>query len=104
MGRPLSLMGIGLLLSGCISVSAKLQLENTDVKPIALGSDCVPIVLGIGYGTATLEQAMRNAIRTEQTRTVDTPVLQIRKIRNVQLTDQQFVFVGSRCVEVTGEP
>ena len=32
------------------------------------------------------------------------PILQIRAIRSVQLTDDQFLMFGSRCLEVIGEP
>lgn len=108
------LCGLALLTSGCIDISTRLQPEDTAVKASLEGSNCVPIIFGLGFGTASIEEAKADGHTTMSTRSSAPTGLQgggmtqtirapITKVRRVELTDRQFLFFGSRCVEVTGE-
>lgn len=77
------------LLGGCMNITTSIQPENTAVREIWEASDCVPIILGLAYGTATVEGALAEQMVT--------------KIRRVQLHDYHFLVAGARCVEVVGE-
>ena len=97
-----------LFTSGCINITTRLQPEDTSIKESLQGSDCVPIILGFGFGTTTIEQAMADA-RPYGTHTVGlgsqegpSTGVRITRVRRVQFTDRQFLF-GARCVEVVGE-
>lgn len=92
---------IGALLSGCINVTASLQPENANVPEIREASDCVPIIFGFSYGTATLVNALAEEVTLINNYQV--PKQKIQKVRRVQLHDYQFLFFGARCVEVVGE-
>lgn len=88
------LMILLLLLSGCMNVTAHTMPVNPDVKPVIEGSDCVPMIMGFSYGTATVEQAMRDA---------NVPIV---RLHSVALHDYGFflpVLWAMHCVEVTGE-
>lgn len=91
-----------LILSGCINISTRLQPEDVSVKALKTGSDCVPIILGFGFGTATVERAKA---QLEAPDFGDPPPSDgpITKVRRVESTDFQVLFFGNRCVEVTGE-
>ena len=91
-----------LFLSGCINIGAQLQPEDTSVKVLKAGSDCVPIIFGFGFGTATIERAK---VQLEGSSFGDTmPVgAPITKVRRVELVDRMFLNFGERCIEVTGE-
>ena len=95
------------LFTGCINITASLQPENTSVKEVLLASDCVPIILGFGFGNASLEGALaQEGTKGRSIWTLDVEPSQtqkLTKIRRVQLHDQQFLFFGERCVEVVGE-
>src|SRR5829696_989047 len=47
-------------LSGCINIANQLQPVNADVKEVLKGEDCTPIVLGMAFGTNTVEEAMQD--------------------------------------------
>jgi len=97
------------LLSGCINITNELQPGTPDVKPVLIGEDCTPIVLGMGLGTNTIENAkkdgrvlgdpgeFRSRIKLND-RTA------ITRIRTVQMTDFYILLVGSSCIQVIGEP
>ena len=91
-----------LMTSGCINISARLQPEDTSVKALKMGSDCVHIILGLGFGTADIEHAKRQRAGLEPGPDLfETP---ITKVRRVELTDRGFLgLFAERCVEVTGE-
>ena len=89
-----------LLMAGCINVSTRLQPEDSSVNEVLRGNDCVPIVLGIGFGTASIDKAMADAHPIEDPRR---SVTRITKVRRVTLTDYVIVFVADRCIEVVGE-
>jgi hypothetical protein len=96
-------------LSGCINITNELQPSNTDVQAALMGEDCTPIVLGIGIGTNTVGKAQkdgrpyedveefRGRINVNRTTT-------ITRIRTVQLTEFYALLIGSRCIQVIGEP
>ncbi|HEX6531414.1 MAG TPA: hypothetical protein VF019_02220 [Nitrospira sp.] len=89
-----------LVTGGCINVSTRLQPEDLSVKEVLRGTDCVPIVLGIGFGTASIDKAMVDAYPLGDPRG---PVTRMTKVRRVTMTDYFIVFVADRCVEVVGE-
>jgi len=100
------LSGFVLLTSGCINISTRTQPEDTSVKEVLKGDDCVVIVLGFGVGTATIERAKAEGrFIEEQSSGGFKPrrKLPITKVRRVEFTDRGFLFGGSRCIEVTGE-
>ena len=49
-----------LVLSGCINITTELQPSNADVQGVLMGEDCSPIVLGMGLGTNTIENALKD--------------------------------------------
>ena len=97
------------VLSGCINITNELQPSNPDVKGVLMGEDCSPIVLGMGLGTNTIENAKKDGrlmgdagefrprIRLND-RTA------ISRIRTIQITDFYVLLVGSSCLQVIGEP
>ena len=108
------LIPVALLLTGCMNIAASLQPEDASVPVVREVSDCVPIILGFSYGTATLEEALAEEVRpinekfksveSKKPRIQDLSVPQkITKIRRVLLHDYQFLMFGARCVEVVGE-
>lgn len=105
--KLLSLIMVVILFGGCMNISAGLQPENRDVMEVREASDCVPIILGLASGTATLEGALSEEVRTiaslnSQGKIKSTPQ-KISKIRHVRLHDFSFLMFGARCVEVVGE-
>jgi hypothetical protein len=98
-----------MLLSGCINITNELQPNNADVQAALMGEDCTPIVLGFGLGTNTVDKAQkdgrpyedagefRGRIKLNRTTT-------ITRIRTIQLTEFYVLLVGSRCIQVIGEP
>jgi hypothetical protein len=50
---------LALLVGGCINISARLQPEDTFVKAVKTGSDCVPIIFGFGFVTIDVEHATK---------------------------------------------
>ena len=98
-----------LFLSGCINITNEVQPSNSDVQAVLMGEDCTPIVLGMGLGTNTIENAkkdgrvlgepgeFRSRIKLNDRTT-------ITRIRTVQMTDFYVLLVGSSCIQVLGEP
>lgn len=82
---------VSLLLGGCVNISSRITPENQAVKPMTEGSDCSYAVMGFGYGTNTVEQAMANASPT------------IQKVRSVSTDLFFFIFFSSHCVTVVCE-
>lgn len=84
-----------LLLGGCINITTHLTPENASVKPLAEGSQCTYIILGLfGAGTNTIEGAMASA---------DPP---IQKVRVARLNVWHYFPLpfAATCLEVVGEP
>lgn len=89
------------LLSSRINITASLQPENTTLAGTYVSSDCVPIILGFAYGSASLEGALANESHVVSDYHSIAP--NITKIRRVQLHDHVFLGFGARCIEVVGE-
>lgn len=97
------------LLSGCINITNELQPTNPDVKDVLMGEDCTPIVLGVGLGTNRVEYALKDGrpygdIGEFRTRINLNRRTTIARIRTIQLTEFYILLVGSRCIQVIGEP
>lgn len=93
-----------LLLTGCINITTELQPVNSNVKPTAKGLDCVPIVLGMGFGTNRIDTAARSGYMGSD-RFDNNGNAPIRNIHSIRQTDfALFNLIGHRCLEVTGEP
>lgn len=93
-----------LTLAGCLNITAELVPTDTSVTGnLVEGSDCVPIIFGLSYGTARIDEARKGArgeMATVQPEyEFSTP---ITKIRSIRLHDYQFLMFGARCVEVEG--
>lgn len=100
-----------LILAGCMSISSQTQPVNVAVQSLVSGEDCTPIILGMGFGTNTVEQAMSNGAQeiTEPQKYGIKPVTQriakpIVRLHSVAIAESYFVGFGSRCVVVVGEP
>ncbi|BCA52947.1 hypothetical protein W02_00870 [Nitrospira sp. KM1] len=90
------------LLPGCIWISTEFPPINPEVKKLREVSDCVPIIFGFGFGTASYEEAMKKpsaAIGHQP----GTNSLKLTKVRGYGTGDYQFLMFGAKCVEVTGE-
>ena len=79
---------------GCINTTLSLQAENERVPERAVASDCIPIILGLSVGQASVEGALVKATRGFLTPT---------SIRRVQLHEYMLLGFGARCVEVVGQ-
>ena len=102
------LMVLILLTSGCINITTRLEPEDTSINEVLQGSDCVSMILGFGFGTATIDRARADArqfgeptvgLGHQQGHSSQT----ITRVRRVQATDRQYMLFGSKCVEVVGE-
>jgi hypothetical protein len=103
-----------LLSAGCMNMAASLQPEDAAVPATREASDCVPIIFGFAYGTATLDEALAEAVLAtsekwtgQQNKNLKSAVRptpqKITKIRRVLLHDYSIFMFGARCVEVVGE-
>ena len=111
-GKKTVLMVLVLLLSGCVSIGAELQIPDETVKPMLTGEDCVGIYFGIGIGTVRMTEAMKTYHNVQEER--QTPSgpekvmvragLLIRRIHSVVLKDKGTLGFGRRCLEIKGEP
>jgi hypothetical protein len=98
-----------LVLSGCINITSELQPSDPDVKDVLMGEDCTPIVLGLGLGKNRIEYAMKDGrpygdIAEFRSRVNLNRRTTITRIRTIQLTEFYVLLLGSRCVQVIGEP
>jgi len=103
------LLLLPVVLSGCINIANQVQPVNPDVKDVLIGEDCTPLVLGLGLGTNTVEQAMQDGrIMREagefRSRIKMNDRTAITRIRTIQVTDFYVLLVGSSCIKVIGEP
>jgi hypothetical protein len=107
--RPMLMVLLILLMSGCIMIDTELQLPDETVKPVLTGEDCVGIYLGIGVGNVRMHRALR-AHRYEDRQgqfgyeRVRLPDQSISRIHSVILKDVTGLGFGQRCLEITGEP
>ena len=111
--RTMLVVSISFLLAGCINISTRFQPDDLTVKEELKGSDCVPIIFNLGYGTADIEEAKRGAKKVHpdpqqwQTRNLSTnvnPTQNLTNVRRVEINDIEFLFFGAKCVDVGGEP
>lgn len=107
--RPSLACLLTLILSGCINISTELQPTNADVQAVLMGEDCTPIVLGMGLGTNTIENALKDGrpygdVGEFRTRIKLNRRTTITRIRTIQLSEFYVLLIGSRCVQVLGEP
>jgi hypothetical protein len=98
-----------LLLSGCINITNELQPTDADVKDVLMGEDCTPIIHGFGLGTNRIEHALKDGrpygdVTEFRSRINLNRRTTIARIRTIQLTEFYILLVGSRCVQVLGEP
>lgn len=101
MRSMISIVVIAVLLTGCINISTRFQPDDLTVKEELQGSDCVPIIFSMGFGTADLESAKRNGRKlNDDYNDVRYP---ITRIRRVELSEMMFLFFGEKCVDVIGE-
>lgn len=109
------ILGLSVMLSGCINISTRFQPDDLTVKEELQGSDCVPIIFSLGVGTADIEKAKRDAKRIqppgsfhEQKKSPNRLIIRepenITKVRRVEINDIMILFFGAKCVDVTGEP
>ena len=96
--KTLIIVMLLLLASGCMNITLQVQPEQPDAKAVLTGSDCVPILFGFAFGTATVEGARYKT--TSPGEWVGKP---IRTIRTVRISYEYYLIAGSWCVEVTGE-
>ena len=106
--RLISLTLLLLLLPGCMNTTLSLQPEKDAISGKLEGRDCIPIILGFAYGTATVERARAPGFGMfhEWNALLDSsaePPRYISTIRRIQLHDYTFLMFGARCVEVLGE-
>ena len=98
-------IGFAVMLSGCINISTRTQPDDLTVKEILKGSDCVPIIFSVGFGTADIEKAKMYGKKVERSATNSPFTLYpITKVRRVEINDLMFLFFGAKCVDVVGEP
>jgi hypothetical protein len=98
-----------LSLSACINITNELQPSNSDVQAVLMGEDCTPIVLGFGLGTNTIEGALKDGrpygdAEEFRGRIKLNGRTTITRIRTIQLSDFYVLLIGSRCIQVIGEP
>ena len=92
-------------LNGCINIDTRLQPIDPAVQAVVTGEDCSYIILGLGAGTNTVEQAMANGLmRRDPERPECVEKRAVKRIRSITLGEGQILLFGSRCVTVTGEP
>lgn len=95
---------LAMMLSSCINISLRVTPDKPEVPTPLEGRDCVPVVFGIGIGTATVEGAQNNTRPT-----LNAPdyfygvAYRIRTVRHIQLSEYQILFFGMKCVEVSGQ-
>ena len=123
----ISMLIVGcIVLAGCMNITTRVQ-EDPSVQEVLVGSDCLPIILGLAYGTVDVTTASRNAqpsMGQGRASYCDPAVGMHRdggwhpcpgagsgqasgpivKVRRVEVWDFMLWAFGARCVEVAGEP
>ena len=107
--RSMLISLFALLAWGCINITNELQPTNADVKDVLMGEDCTPIILGLGLGTNRIEYALKDGrpygeVGEFRSRVNLNRRTTISRIRTIQLTEFYVLLVGSRCIQVVGEP
>ena len=93
-----------LVLSGCYSVTQRFQPDNEKVQAQLHGEDCAFIIFGLGGGNADLEEAKRHATQIDQSDQAPPGPHAITKVRRVEISEEAFILVVTKCVVVIGEP
>ena len=94
-----------LTLSGCMHITTHLQQDNPAITPILEGRDCVALLLGLGWGTNTVDRAMLQG--GPPGRYFDSRIkyaTRITRLHSLAVNDSYFLLAGYRCLVVTGEP
>jgi|CXWL01.1.fsa_nt_gi hypothetical protein len=94
-----------LLLSGCLSITTEIMPPDRAVQPLLEGRDCTSILLGIGFGTNTVDRAMRQGGPPDTY--FDQHVrhtTRITRLHALAIQESYAVLGGHRCLIVTGEP
>jgi len=101
MTKSLLLLCLSLTISGCYDVSLAIREADDSVPPVRTASDCAPIFLGFGGGTATIEAAKGKPARLlEDTEAPRQPIQRIHTIQHRRV----YVFLGgAECIEILGE-
>ena len=105
--RTMLVVSISFLLAGCINISTRFQPDDLTVKEELKGSDCVPIIFNLGYGTADIEKAKVDGKRIQAPAHGPRKAFEripITKVRRVEINKLLFLFFGAKCVDVVGEP
>jgi len=90
-----------LLTSGCInSTSRHTPEEDTSVRELLQGSDCVVSIIGIGSRTPSVERAKLDGHPIKDPNGASSS---ISKIRRIEFTDDSFLLGSNHCVGVVGE-
>jgi hypothetical protein len=98
----ISFIGLALITGGCLNITAQMTPETNSVQPLYEYSDCVPIIFGLAYGTASFDKAVRDGFPSIWN-TSGAPPPAITRVRSVAIHDYMFLYFGARCVDVTGE-
>ena len=96
-----------LCLTGCVNMTQRPHVDDLTARDSHYGEDCIPMLLGVGIGTATVEHAMASAYvrkSLDYYQVYQRRFEPIDHIRPVEISDYQFLGFGARCIEVTGEP
>jgi len=90
-----------LLTSGCInSTTRPTPEEDTSVRELLQGSDCVVSIFGIGSRTPSVERAKLDG---HPIKDPNGPSSSISKIRRIEVADDSFLLGSKHCIAVVGE-
>ncbi len=90
-----------LLTGGCInSTTRQTPEEDTSVRELLQGRDCVVSIFGLGFRTPSVERAKLEGYPIKDP---DGSSSSISKIRRIEFTDDSFLLGSNHCVEVVGE-
>lgn len=99
--RQIMLIVLLSLTSGCSNSTARpTPEEDTSVRELLQGSDCVVSIFGIGSRTPSVERAKLDG---HPIKYPNGPSSSISKIRRIEFTDDSFFLGSKHCVAVVGE-
>ena len=90
-----------LLMGGCINSTARpTPEEDTSVRELLQGRECVVSIFGIGSRPPSVERAK---LEGHPMKDPNGPSSSISKIRRIEFTDDSFLLGSNHCVDVIGE-